>query len=160
MEALLAEVPAEAVPLRALQGAVMGLAVFRRAVAGDFADLRNKAEAIVTASPDDPLAIDALAISQLGTGSLAEAANTATLAIEKNNNDFFAYYVRALARSPGVEDLEASMEIRQTFTPVLVQLARVRIDAGQFEDAKKLLEDVLRRAPDHAEALQLLNEIV
>lgn len=160
MENLIDAVPAEAVPLRALQGLIVTLATFRKAAEGNFEELRIKAESIAGASPDDPIAIDAVALGQLGEGDLEAAAATAESALEKNGDDFFAYYIRALANPPGEEDLKKAIEIRARFSPITIQLARVCIDAGKLEEAKGLLEDVLSRADDHAEARKLLDEIV
>lgn len=160
MENLLDAVPAEAVPLRALQSLLVTLAVFRGAQEGDLDELGLKADSLVQASPDDPIAIDAVALTLLGTGETGGAVNAATEALSKNPDDFFAYYIRALASPPGEEDLAKSLEIRSRFSPAVVQMARVKIDAGEYEEAKGLLEDVLTRAEDHKEAKQLLGEIV
>jgi len=125
-DAILSALP-PALPDSALSGRLVGLAARAHLATGDVRSAGRLAQRALALQPQNTAAWRALGAIAFAAGRYAEA----------------------------VRWWEHLLEYRQTGTDVVLPLAQAYAESGDRRRARRLLDDVLRREPEHAMALRL-----
>ncbi|XP_022098739.1 dnaJ homolog subfamily C member 3-like [Acanthaster planci] len=103
--------------------------------------------------------------SLLAQGQLADALAQFTSAIEKDPDNYMAYYKRAtvyLAQGrskAALPDLKKTMKLKPDFTSAFIHHGNILLKLGRMDEAKKDYIEALRQDPGNKEAKENLNVI-
>jgi len=106
-----------------------------------------------------------LGLQMLARGQLHEALAQFHAAIDKDSKNYLSYYRRAtvllaLGRGrPALADLNTVLELKPEMTSARMQRAALHLKMGEIDLAHVDAEEVLRRQPDHEEAVELYTSL-
>ena len=130
---------------------------------GDNPKRREALEKLVLIEADDPAPRKALAEMALADGNFADAYKYAKLTLHIDVLDadvhcLLGESLRGLNRLPqSIIELETALELKPKDSDLQLNLAETLLSSDRKDDARKLVDEVLKQKPDH-EAAQKLSE--
>lgn len=134
--------------------------------AGNLGEMARAAEAALRLEPDGPAARQMLAIAAFGRGDLSQAeAELARLDAQARQGEMASVItgsvqVVRLDFAGARTSFETALRTAPQSVAARLGLVRLALTEGRFEEAERLLGEVLQRDPDNAEALGRLTGLL
>lgn len=134
---------------------------YRGKLSGPIDPVLIQAREFREAAPRNQLAGQAFAVALLANGNREEAGALADELLKASPNEPVALYVRGLATGGArLEDLQRALKLRPGFAAAALDLASLKMQAGDPQAAAAALRTLLAERPDHAAALEMLGRQV